>query len=29
MGKKKLLNIKDILWIDEVPRWPEFSAKIL
>jgi len=26
-GKKKLLKTSDVNWVDEVPRWKEFSAK--
>ncbi len=28
-GKKKLLKTKDVLVVDQVPRWPEFSSKKL
>jgi len=28
-GKKKLLKVKEVLFVDQVPKWPEFSAKHL
>jgi hypothetical protein len=27
MGEKKLLKTKDVIWVDEVPNWKEFSSK--
>ena len=26
-GKKKLMKLNQVLWVEEVPRWPEFTAK--
>ncbi len=28
-GEKKLLLSKDVLWVENVPNWPEFSSKHL
>jgi len=29
MGEKKLLKSKNVLWVESVPNWPEFSSKHL
>ena len=26
-GEKKLMKTKDVMWIEEVPNWREFSTK--
>ena len=26
-GNKKLMKLNSVLWVEEVPRWPEFTAK--
>lgn len=28
-GKKKLLKLADVKWVEFVPLWPEFSSKAL
>ena len=28
-GKKKLLKLTEVSWVENVPLWPEFSAKAL
>jgi len=28
-GEKKLLKMKDVIFVEDVPRWPEFSSKEL
>ena len=28
-GKKKLLKLTEVNWVENVPLWPEFSAKAL
>lgn len=28
-GHKKLLKFNEVLWVEDVPNWPEFSSKVL